>query len=157
MSAFLGRITVCFTACIALGAYSLGEPVHYRIASDRTLPGKSNAASDVLPYALQHKLLVLSYGAICRGLLSGTMKANRKFGGDDLRLADPKFQRPRFTQHLKASDRLGEGQGKKGQLKLPRLKKASKKRGQVKLAKAKEKGKKGKGAEKMGDRSGTGS
>jgi aryl-alcohol dehydrogenase-like predicted oxidoreductase len=30
--------------------------------------------TDVLPYALQHKLLVLSYGAICRGLLSGKMR-----------------------------------------------------------------------------------
>ena len=41
--------------------------------------------NDVLPYALQHKLLVLSYGAICRGLLSGRMSLNRKFDGDDLR------------------------------------------------------------------------
>lgn len=64
--------------------------------------------NDVLPYALQHKLLVLSYGAICRGLLSGTMKANRKFDGDDLRLSDPKFQRPCFIQYLKAADRLGQ-------------------------------------------------
>jgi len=64
--------------------------------------------TDVLPYALQHKLLVLSYGAICRGLLSGSMRLNRKFDGDDLRLKDPKFQRPRFTQYLKAADRLGQ-------------------------------------------------
>ena len=64
--------------------------------------------NDVLPYALQHRLLVLSYGAICRGLLSGRMRFNRKFDGDDLRRKDPKFQRPRFAQHLKAADRLGE-------------------------------------------------
>ena len=64
--------------------------------------------NDVLPYALQNKLLVLSYGAICRGLLSGSMKPNRKFDGDDLRLTDPKFQRPRFTQYLQAADRLGQ-------------------------------------------------
>src|ERR1700758_3834516 len=64
--------------------------------------------NDVLPYALQHKLLVLSYGAICRGLLSGRMRLNRKFDGDDLRLKDPKFQQPRFTQYLKAADRLGQ-------------------------------------------------
>jgi aryl-alcohol dehydrogenase-like predicted oxidoreductase len=63
--------------------------------------------NDVLPYALQHKLLVLSYGAICRGLLSGRMSLNRKFDGDDLRRKDPKFQRPRFIQYLKAADRLG--------------------------------------------------
>jgi aryl-alcohol dehydrogenase-like predicted oxidoreductase len=64
--------------------------------------------TDVLPYALQHKLLVLSYGAICRGLLSGKMNPNRKFDGDDLRLKDPKFQQPRFIQYLKAADRLGQ-------------------------------------------------
>jgi aryl-alcohol dehydrogenase-like predicted oxidoreductase len=62
--------------------------------------------ADVLPYALEHKLLVLSYGAICRGLLSGKMMHNRKFDGDDLRLRDPKFQHPRFSQYLKAADRL---------------------------------------------------
>jgi aryl-alcohol dehydrogenase-like predicted oxidoreductase len=64
--------------------------------------------SDVLPYALEHNLLILSYGAICRGLLSGSMRANRKFDGDDLRLKDPKFQQPRFSQYLKAADRLGQ-------------------------------------------------
>jgi aryl-alcohol dehydrogenase-like predicted oxidoreductase len=64
--------------------------------------------NDVLPYALQHKLLVLSYGAICRGLLSGRMRLNRKFAGDDLRLKDPKFQQPRFARYLKAADRLGQ-------------------------------------------------
>ena len=64
--------------------------------------------NDVLPYALQKNLLVLSYGAICRGLLSGSMKANRKFEGDDLRLTDPKFQRPRFIQYLRAADKLGQ-------------------------------------------------
>jgi aryl-alcohol dehydrogenase-like predicted oxidoreductase len=56
---------------------------------------------DVLPYALRQKLLVLSYGAICRGLLSGRMSLNRKFDGDDLRLKDPKFQQPRFAQYIK--------------------------------------------------------
>ena len=64
--------------------------------------------SEVLPYALQHKLLVLSYGAICRGLLSGSMRLNRNFNGDDLRLSDPKFQGPRFREYLKAADRLGQ-------------------------------------------------
>ncbi len=63
---------------------------------------------DVLPYALKHQLLVLSYGAICRGLLSGKMRANRKFSGDDLRLKDPKFLPPRATEYLKAAERLGQ-------------------------------------------------
>jgi aryl-alcohol dehydrogenase-like predicted oxidoreductase len=62
--------------------------------------------SDVLPYALKHQLIVLSYGAICRGLLSGKMSHTRKFEGDDLRLQDPKFQEPRFSQYLRAADLL---------------------------------------------------
>jgi aryl-alcohol dehydrogenase-like predicted oxidoreductase len=64
--------------------------------------------ADVLPYALKHKLLVLSYGAICRGLLSGKMTLDRRFEGDDLRLTDPKFQQPRFSQYLAAADRLSQ-------------------------------------------------
>jgi len=62
---------------------------------------------EVLPYALQHKLLVLSYGAICRGLLSGSMKLNRRFDGDDLRRSDPKFQPPRFYAILASSRPAG--------------------------------------------------
>jgi aryl-alcohol dehydrogenase-like predicted oxidoreductase len=36
------------------------------------------------------------------------MSLNRKFDGDDLRLKDPKFQRPRFAQYLQAADRLSQ-------------------------------------------------
>jgi aryl-alcohol dehydrogenase-like predicted oxidoreductase len=62
--------------------------------------------ADVLPYALNQKLIVLSYGAICRGLLSGKMSRARKFEGDDLRLQDPKFLEPRYSQYLAAVDLL---------------------------------------------------
>src|SRR5580700_3730791 len=49
--------------------------------------------ADVLPYAAGAGFTVLSYGALCRGLLSGRMTADTKFdGGDDLRKADAKFQ-----------------------------------------------------------------
>lgn len=61
---------------------------------------------DVLPYALEHKLLVLAYGAICRGLLSGRMTADTKFEGDDLRQGDPKFQPDRRGQYLHAVEEL---------------------------------------------------
>ena len=63
---------------------------------------------DVLPYALNQKLIVLSYGAICRGLLSGKMSRARKFEGDDLRLQDPKFLEPRYSQYLAAVDLLAK-------------------------------------------------
>ncbi len=64
--------------------------------------------ADVLPYALNQKLIVLSYGAICRGLLSGKMSRTRKFEGDDLRLQDPKFLEPRYSQYLAAVDLLAK-------------------------------------------------
>ncbi|CAN7769948.1 aldo/keto reductase [Variovorax sp. LjRoot84] len=62
--------------------------------------------NDVLPYARQHGLTVLAYGALCRGLLSGRMRADTVFPGDDLRSTDPKFQQPRFSQYLAAVDAL---------------------------------------------------
>jgi aryl-alcohol dehydrogenase-like predicted oxidoreductase len=58
--------------------------------------------ADVLPYAFATGLTVLSYGALCRGLLSGRMTAETKFEGDDLRKIDPKFLSPRFAQYLAA-------------------------------------------------------
>jgi aryl-alcohol dehydrogenase-like predicted oxidoreductase len=57
--------------------------------------------ADVLPYAVGAGLTVSSYGALCRGLLSGRMTANTKFDGDDLRKVDPKFQGKR-RQYLTA-------------------------------------------------------
>jgi len=58
--------------------------------------------ADVLPYAKRAGLTVLSYGALCRGLLTGKISAETKFEGDDLRKVDPKFQPPRLTQYLAA-------------------------------------------------------
>jgi len=62
--------------------------------------------ADVLPYARHTRLAVLSYGALCRGLLSGRMTATTTFKGDDLRKVDPKFQSPRFQQYLAAVEEL---------------------------------------------------
>jgi aryl-alcohol dehydrogenase-like predicted oxidoreductase len=58
--------------------------------------------ADVLPYAARSGLVVLAYGALCRGLLSGRMDAHTTFTGDDLRKADPKFREPRFARYLSA-------------------------------------------------------
>jgi aryl-alcohol dehydrogenase-like predicted oxidoreductase len=62
--------------------------------------------ADVLPYAERTELTVLSYGALCRGLLSGRMTIQSRFQGDDLRKIDPKFQGDRFRQYLSAVDEL---------------------------------------------------
>jgi aryl-alcohol dehydrogenase-like predicted oxidoreductase len=62
--------------------------------------------SDILPYCRKNKIAIFGYGALCRGLLSGRMRPDRKFDGDDLRRTDPKFQQPRFAQYLAAVERL---------------------------------------------------
>jgi aryl-alcohol dehydrogenase-like predicted oxidoreductase len=62
---------------------------------------------DVLPYALGHGITTLTYGALCRGLLSGAMNAGRQFSKDDLRkTSDPKFQQPHFAEYLDAASKL---------------------------------------------------
>ncbi len=61
---------------------------------------------DIAPYCDDNKITMLLYGAICRGLLSGRMKPDTKFEGDDIRKADPKFSEPRFAQYLEAVDLL---------------------------------------------------
>jgi aryl-alcohol dehydrogenase-like predicted oxidoreductase len=62
--------------------------------------------SDVLPYCHAHEIAVLGYGALCRGLLSGRMRRDSVFDGDDLRRTDPKFQEPRYPQYLTAVQSL---------------------------------------------------
>lgn len=62
--------------------------------------------SDVLPYVRDHKISALTYGSLCRGLLSGKMKADSQFEGDDLRKTDPKFRPPRYAQYRNAVERL---------------------------------------------------
>src|SRR5215470_19021380 len=61
---------------------------------------------DILPWCRQHGVAALTYGALCRGLLSGAINQNTKFKGDDLRKTDPKFQPPRFEHYLKAVNLL---------------------------------------------------
>jgi aryl-alcohol dehydrogenase-like predicted oxidoreductase len=63
---------------------------------------------DVLPYVRKKNLSALAYGPLCRGLLTGKMRPDTKFTGDDLRKSDPKFQPPRFTQYLKAVQQLDD-------------------------------------------------
>jgi aryl-alcohol dehydrogenase-like predicted oxidoreductase len=58
--------------------------------------------TDVLPYCRANDIATLGYGALCRGLLSGRMRIDTAFEGDDLRRVDPKFQPPRFAQYLAA-------------------------------------------------------
>ena len=63
---------------------------------------------DILPFCRRNNIATLGYGALCRGLLSGRMRSDTKFEGDDLRRTDPKFQQPRFRQYLAAVDQLDQ-------------------------------------------------
>ena len=62
---------------------------------------------DVLPYALDRGITALTYGALCRGLLSGAMRLDRQFANGDMRkTTDPKFQVPHFAEYLNAASKL---------------------------------------------------
>jgi aryl-alcohol dehydrogenase-like predicted oxidoreductase len=62
--------------------------------------------ADLLPYCRRNNISTFGYGALCRGLLSGRMRSDTVFAGDDLRRTDPKFRQPRFAQYLSAVHRL---------------------------------------------------
>src|ERR1700741_1156903 len=64
--------------------------------------------ANLLPYCRENKIAMFGYGALCRGLLSGRMRADTIFGGDDLRRSDPKFVQPRFAQYLAAVQKLDQ-------------------------------------------------
>jgi aryl-alcohol dehydrogenase-like predicted oxidoreductase len=64
--------------------------------------------AQILPYCRANHIATLGYGALCRGLLSGRMRPDTTFDGDDLRRIDPKFQPPRFAQYLDAVRQLDE-------------------------------------------------
>jgi len=63
---------------------------------------------EILPYCRASNIATLGYGALCRGLLSGRMRADTTFEGDDLRRLDPKFQSPRYAQYLTAVGQLDQ-------------------------------------------------
>jgi len=64
--------------------------------------------ADLLLYCRENKIATFGYGALCRGLLSGRMRADTAFGGDDLRRSDPKFVMPWFAEYLSAVQKLDQ-------------------------------------------------
>jgi aryl-alcohol dehydrogenase-like predicted oxidoreductase len=62
--------------------------------------------ANILPYCRRAGIALLAYSPICRGLLSGRMRSDTEFDGDDLRRVDPKFQPPRYARYLKAVEDL---------------------------------------------------
>jgi aryl-alcohol dehydrogenase-like predicted oxidoreductase len=60
----------------------------------------------IIPWCRVNNVSTLTYGALCRGLLTGTIGKDTKFEGDDLRKTDPKFLPPRVAQYTRAVDML---------------------------------------------------
>jgi len=98
---------------IGVSNYSPEEMARFRsIAPLHTIQPPYNLfereiEGDVLPYARNRSIATLTYGALCRGLLSGAMRADRQFAKDDMRkTADPKFQPPHFAEYITAANKL---------------------------------------------------
>lgn len=64
------------------------------------------AEEEILPYSRKRGMTTLTYGVLCRGLLSGRMRPDTRFAHDDLRRIDPKFRSPRFPRYLRAVELL---------------------------------------------------
>src|SRR6202035_6034588 len=52
--------------------------------------------AQILPYCRANNIATFGYGALCRGLLSGRMRPDTTFDGDDLRRIAAKFHAHRF-------------------------------------------------------------
>ncbi|MXV35561.1 MULTISPECIES: aldo/keto reductase [unclassified Saccharibacter] len=69
---------------------------------------------DILPYAEKNHEVLLAYGPLCRGMLTGKMNADTTFPDTDLRASDPKFQKEHFPAYLAAIDELKDVAARRG-------------------------------------------
>ena len=90
-------------------AFQQGGPVH--IVQPPYNLFEREIEADLMPFCHKNNLHLMTYGALCRGLLSGKVTADRTFEGDDLRNKDPKFRQPRLDQYLAAVQRLDASPG----------------------------------------------
>jgi len=67
---------------------------------------RRGAAHDLLPYCSRHNIGVLAYGTLAHGLLTGTMRTDTTFAGDDWRHASPIFQGDSFARNLEVVSAL---------------------------------------------------
>jgi aryl-alcohol dehydrogenase-like predicted oxidoreductase len=110
--AMLGLFNAGKIGAIGVSNFSVAEMEQFRrVAPIHVLQPPYNLFEreievEVLPYCQMHGIATFGYGALCRGLLSGRMREDTVFEGDDLRRLDPKFQKPRFAQYLAAVARL---------------------------------------------------
>ncbi len=81
-------------------AFQRGGPVH--VVQPPYNLFEREIEADLLPFSNKNHLALMTYGALCRGLLSGQVTTAREYQGDDLRKIDPKFKQPRLSQYLAA-------------------------------------------------------
>ncbi len=56
--------------------------------------------AQVLPYCREHRIGVLAYSPLCRGLLTGKYSGTERFSTGDVRALDPKFQPENIHRYL---------------------------------------------------------
>src|ERR671919_444389 len=61
---------------------------------------RRNIEAEILPYAREHDIGVLVYGALAHGLLTGTMNENTTFASDDWRSGAPFFKGDAFRRNV---------------------------------------------------------
>ncbi len=109
MNAFLeqGKIRAVGVSNYApeqMDAFRKGAPLH--LCQPPYNLFEREIEKDVKGYCHDNRIALMTYGALCRGMLSGKMRGDREFEGDDLRNMDPKFQEPRFSQYLDAAEKI---------------------------------------------------
>jgi len=62
--------------------------------------------ADILPYCIENKISTLTYGSLCRGLLTGKFSKTDTFPKGDLRKSDPKFQNKKFENYIETVNKL---------------------------------------------------
>ena len=89
-----------------IAAFQEGGPVH--VVQPPYNLFEREVEGELMPFCRKHNVALMTYGALCRGLLSGKVTADREYQGDDLRKIDPKFKQPRLDQYLAAVRLLDE-------------------------------------------------
>ncbi len=74
---------------------------------------EQEAGEELLPYCAGNNIATLTYGTLCRGLLTGKFTEKSVFPKGDLRKFDPKFKGDKFKLYLTAVNTLKRYAGQK--------------------------------------------
>ena len=100
---------------------------NYNVAQMEEFRAVAPLASNQLPYNLferqiecsehgesvsswcnEHNVAILTWSTLCRSLLAGRVTRGMSFDKGDIRLVDPKFREPRFSEYITAVEELAE-------------------------------------------------